>query len=590
MLFRNCRTFVIPTLIACCAVILVLAVSWRLTTNAADRASHAGDGMFSSPFGIGGCHVRNRHAADNATWVPQMAAIGLRVFRTPQVAWGELEPEEGKWNWEEFDQQLQYLDEQKFEYGLLLHGNGRWNKLDKPGTLPVNNLPAWANYVTQVAKHVKGKENKARHLEIWNEPPNGTGKDQTPADYAKIVVAAYDAAKAVDPSFQIGLSAKSAHVNYLEQVIKAGAKDHFDYIVLHPYEVLNGVANNSGADAVYMAIVPTVRKMLAAQNPSKVNVPIIFTELGSDASKGADHQARALVKAYTMGIAQGVSCIQWFEGRDGDSGPMGLIDAKGTLRPSYTAMQQMIKHFGNRPQYLGWVLLNEQHYGFVFQGADSTLLCTWARPGKPPVVDFGQEVKIANPITGNVFAARSYELTSSPVLVLDVPQSLVTQAKANKAKPFDWGGDYSKAKSVSIEFGETTLEKGLHTLAGADVAAAVLAYGGSARAGNVPGGNMFTVDPNFLSYTTGPIEITAVVRRNLANDNSGFKLIYESTDGFKTAKPGWYTVPDNKKWHTIAWKIDDPQFVNYWGFNFNLESDGNQFNKYLIQSVTVTKR
>ena len=66
-------------------------------------------------------------------------------------------------------------------------------------------------------------------------------------------------------------------------------------------------------------------------------------------------------------------------------------------------------------------------------------------------------------------------------------------------------------------------------------------------------------------------------------------MIYESTDGFKTAKPGWYTVPDNKKWHTITWKIDDPQFVNYWGFNFNLESDGNQFNKYLIQSVTVTK-
>jgi uncharacterized protein GlcG (DUF336 family) len=28
-------------------------------------------------------------------------------------------------------------------------------------------------------------------------------------------------------------------------------------------------------------------------------VPIIFTELGSDSSKGADHQAHALVKAYT---------------------------------------------------------------------------------------------------------------------------------------------------------------------------------------------------------------------------------------------------------------------------------------------------
>lgn len=592
MLLRTRRTYLIPALIAAAAITFALCCNWQPTkTNAADNApQQPAEGMFASVFGIGGCHVRNRHAADNATWVPQMAAIGLRVFRSPQAAWGELEPEEGKWNWEEFDKQLAYLEEQRFEYGVLLHGNGRWNKLDKPGTLPVNNLPAWSNYVTQVARHLKAKGSKARHLEIWNEPPNGTGRDQSPADYAKIVVAAHEAAKAVDPSFQIGLSAKSAHVNYLEQVIKGGAKDHFDYIVLHPYEVLNGVANNSGADAVYMHVVPTARKMLAAQNPSRVNVPIIFTELGSDASKGADHQARALVKAYTMGIAQGVSCIQWFEGRDGDSGPMGLIDAKGTPRPSYTAMQQMIHHFGHRPQYLGWVLLKDQHYGFAFQGADSTILCTWSRPGKPRVVEFGAEVKIANPITGNVFAARSIELTTSPLLVLDVPESLLAKAKANKDKPFDWGGDYSNAKSVSIEFGETTIEKGLHTLAGADVAAAVVAYGGSARAGNVPGGNMFTVDPNFLSYTTVPLEITAVVRRNPAGDNAGFKLVYESTTGFKTAAPGWYTVPDNKKWHTITWKIDDPQFVNYWGFNFNLESDGNQFNKYLIQSMTVTKQ
>ena len=117
----------------------------------------------------------------------------------------------------------------------------------------------------------------------------------------------------------------------------------------------------------------------------------------------------------------------------------------------------------------------------------------------------------------------------------------------------------------------------------------MVAYGGSARAGNVPGGNLFIVDPGFLSYTATPIEITAVVRRNEANDNAGFKLVYESTTGLKTAKGGWYTVPDNKQWHTVRWQIDDPQFVNYWGYNFALESDGNQYNKYYLQSVTVTK-
>ena len=119
------------------------------------------------------------------------------------------------------------------------------------------------------------------------------------------------------------------------------------------------------------------------------------------------------------------------------------------------------------------------------------------------------------------------------------------------------------------------------------MAAAVVAYGGSARAGSIPGGNMFMVDPNFLSYTSTPIEITVVVRRNKANDNAGFNLIYESTRGFKNL--GWYTVPDNKKWHTKSWRITDPQFVSMWGYNFTLSSDGNQYNKYDIQSVTVRK-
>ena len=76
-------------------------------------------------------------------------------------------------------------------------------------------------------------------------------------------------------------------------------------------------------------------------------------------------------------------------------------------------------------------------------------------------------------------------------------------------------------------------------------------------------------------------------RRDAANDEVGFKLKYESTDGFKTTES--QTVPDNSEWHTITWKIDDAQFDSMWGFNFELESNGKQSNKYDIQSVTVNK-
>ena len=263
------------------------------------------------------------------------------------------------------------------------------------------------------------------------------------------------------------------------------------------------------------------------------------------------------------------------------------------LRLSAVLSKQMLP-------YLGWVLLNGKHYGFVFQGAKGPVLITWAYKGVPDRVDFGQSVSIVDPLTGKATNASKADLTSAPIIIDSAPAALVAQARANKEKPFPWGGDFSNAKSVSIAFGEKAAEKGLHTQAGDAVAADVLAYGGSARAGAVPGGNMFMIDPNFLSGLPAPVRITVVVRRNEANDDAGFKLMYESPtqkgpirdtplrDGYK-AVPGWFTVPDNKQWHTATWDLDDAQFVNMYGYNFSLNSGGNKLNKYSIQSVTVTK-
>ncbi|MBK1815326.1 beta-galactosidase [Luteolibacter yonseiensis] len=550
----------------------------------------ADDPLELGPFGIGSCHVRGRNAGDSKTWIPQMREIGLRYLRSGGTGWSMVQPEKERFDFKELDEQLDYFSQQGILTGGLLLGNPGWNTADAPGSLPVNNLAGWSEYVSEIVKHTRGR---VKWWEVWNEPPNFTGRDQTPADYAKIVISAYDAAKAADPACRVGLAAKSSHVQYLEAVIEAGAKDHFDYITLHPYEILDGIADDAGTEAVFMNIVPVVRKMLAAKNPAKKDVPILFTELGCDAEKkGADVQANVLVKAYAMGIAQGVSCIHWFEGMDGDSGPMGLIDASGKPRPSYTALAQMIRHLGQKPGYLGWVLMNGKNPAFAFQGAAGPVLVAWTSRKTRDEIRFSKPVGFVNPRTGQETRADKLTLTSAPVLVLGVPEDLLKQAASNKNKPLPWGGDYREEKSVSVTIGERQVEKGLHTFAGDSVAQAVVAYGGPARSGNVPGGNVFVVDPGFLSYTATPvpIEITAVVRRNEANDNAGFKLVYESTSGLKTAASGWYTVPDNEKWHTVKWQLDDARFVNYWGYNFALESDGPKYGGYYLQSVTVTKR
>jgi hypothetical protein len=516
-----------------------------------------------SPFGIGSDH---QHSTDLTTWLPQMADIGIPNLRTC------------------LPKQMDYVADHHMQFGGLLYGLPPGDTLDARGSLPVKDLSTWSAYVTD---RVKAANGQVKYWEVWNEPPNGIGPGQTAADYARLMISTFNAAHAIDPNCKVGLAAKSVDINWLEQTIKAGAKDHFDYIVLHPYETLGVAVNHAGSEGIFMDIVPNVRKMLTAQNAAKANVPIIFTELGCDTSKGVDHQAHALVKAYTMGIAQGVSCIEWFEGMDGDSGPMGLMDAKGKPRPAYTAMAQMIKHLGLHPHYLGWVLLNHKNDGFVFQGARGNVLITWAPVGTTDHVDLGKSVEIIDPLTGLSTAASSIELATTPVIVLNVPDAIAQQAAANQPKPFPWDGDFTSAKSISVTYGHTNTEKGLHTQSAQSVARDVLAYGGSSRSGNVPGGSVFMVDPHFLSYDPTPIEISIVVRRDEANDNAGFKLVYESTSGFKNL--GWYTVPDNKEWHTLTYQIRDSEFVGMYGFNFSLDSDGNKYNKYDIQSVTVTK-
>ncbi|MBI2299795.1 MAG: endo-1,4-beta-xylanase, partial [Armatimonadetes bacterium] len=487
-----------------------------------------------------------------------------------------IQPERGRFDWTAADKFLDTARANGMEVSGLLLYNLPWSRAGDVH-LPVDVLDDWAAYVTAVAGHSRGQ---VKYWEVWNETPNFIGKG-TAADYAATVVRAHDAAKAADPACRVGLSIQSNNVNWIEQVLKAGAKSHYDYIAVHPYEIL-GMVEQYGCDAVYLSIVPTLRKMLAAQDPARADVPIWVTEVGCDARDGEPVQAISLVKAFVLALAQGVARVDWFEGKDGDSGPMGLLRADRTPRMAYGTVARLTQQLGPAPRYLGWVQFGEGAHGFVFQGADGPVMAAWARPGTSAHLSLGAAAQIVDPLTGGVSTADGCTLTGAPVLVVGVPEALLATARANHDRPVPWGGDYRGATSVYLAAGHPTVERGLHLLGNAPT---VEVGGVPALDCGLSAGQAFAVDPGFLSYDTRPITITAVVRRNAAGDNAGFNLWYESTSGIK-GTGAWFTIPEVQGWQTQTWTITDAQFVGKWAYNFLFNADTPR--PYFLRSLTVT--
>ena len=517
--------------------------------------------------------------SNGASWMPVMASAGLGGTRLA-AAWDLIEPAQGSFNYQTMDSILANATASNLSVTAILGYSPSWVNT-KGGVFPTGSLPDWSTYVGNMVSHYNGK---ISYWEIWNEPDNNSGA--TPSDYAQTVTAAYAAAKAANPNAQVGLSASEVNVNWLRQTIVAGAADHFDFITLHPYSVLYNMSQ--GWEGDYLGIVKTIRTMLAANDPARANVPIIFTEIGDNDGYGYitdSIQAGDLVKSYSMGLAEGVTAIDWFEAHDGDSGPFGLLDSNGNPRPGYHAMKSLTAALGATPVYQGWLQLNSQDYGFVFNTGTSAAMALWAPPGVSDSVTFSASVQVVNPQTEAVTtlpAGSVLTLTNLPVLITGLPADLLATAQANKALPFPWKGNYTGVSSVGIQMGNPNVETGLHQMGAAGFARPTV-QGAVVEDVSSASGQNYDVDPNFLTSTPVKLQVTVVV---MAKDSSaGFNFKYESLNGWGNI--GWNGIPNDSQWHTLTFTPTDDAFVSIWGYNFQLNSDSTAQSHYYLKSVTV---
>ena len=529
---------------------------------------------------------------------PLLKDAGVRWLRY-FPGWFSVEPKQGEFHWDSTDKLMVNARENNLHISGLFVFFPPWAAADgkNPRACPVKDITYWSEYVRQSVTRYKGD---IKYWEIWNEF-NGGGfaisKDK-PKDYADMTVAAYKAAKAVDPTTMIGMSCANFDLNFFDKAIKAGAAGHFDFLAVHPYENM-GEATKEGGEPVFLSMAGSLRKMLS-DNKQNASMPLWITEVGFQAPVKPDAvkdalQADAIVKCYVMAIAQGFAKIEWFEARGpqyGKGTDHGIIRADWTLRPSYTALKNMIALLGAEPQYVGWLKVGGEGYGFVFKVKHSYVMASWAARNEGMEVQFTGDVRLMDQ-TGKIeplAAGEKSRFSRMATFVLELPIALVKKAMENKAKPFPWGGDFTGKETVRCLLGSNA-ENGLSLTTPESVTIVNALDHTYAKTltdkGKLPHHFSFRVHPSFVSDSPREFEITLVAMRAEPSKSAQTRIyFYESVNGYKPTGEPW-VIPEGDAWVEHSWRVTDANFVGQWGYNFCFEVQS--VNPFLIKEVRVKR-
>jgi hypothetical protein len=179
----------------------------------------------------------------------QALLLGAGWNRWP-LYWNWVEPEPGRWQWEDYDRQVRRDLEHGLSINAILLGRpefyadgrriqGLYEPIfadgsDRPGPdKALNPANPWAVFAFQAANRYRPGGVLARQAElppgtgisvweVWNEPDLSLFWSGSPRDYARLLKVAYIVIKSVDPGAQVmvgGLLYPDEDINWLAQVL-----------------------------------------------------------------------------------------------------------------------------------------------------------------------------------------------------------------------------------------------------------------------------------------------------------------------------------------------------------------------------------
>ena len=322
-------------------VAALLGVTLGVSVTRADRLGATMSNVASDGIGTGVSpgDVTELSSAQLTTMMQGIKSAGATWVRL-DVFWGQVESSKGSWNWTLPDKTIGAALAAGLKPLLILNGAFMPSWAISP--------PSAAQFTPFVEEAVTRYAAMGVHTyEVWNEPNLGSnwGGQASGAEYAAILIPAYNAIKAIDPgSFVISGGLSPATDNYgnvdpgefLTAMYAAGAGGHMDAVGIHPYSYPEDPTYPSQSNTFYD--LPAYHQIMVANGDG--GKQIWLTEFGIPTNvtgESTSIQAQQLSEAFTQ-LAQWswTGPLFYFNWQDGQiSQDFGLLDRSGNPKPAY---------------------------------------------------------------------------------------------------------------------------------------------------------------------------------------------------------------------------------------------------------------
>lgn len=331
-------------------------------------------------------HTERWSRRDHELEVLASAMCGAKVIRTG-VTWGGLEREKGVWDWTTMDRLVDLYGKNGMELQYILAFTPRWaapesaqkssDWLEWSRAVPEES--AWRNYVSTFAKRYDGK---IRFLEVWNEPDLYGFFRGNPDDYMKMLKAAYEEIKKVDPDLKVmtggfatlryhpGKKYPDMHARVVEE-----AQDYFDIHAFHQhgsFDIFQHEVNG---------LLTEIRKKLKTPKPLYFNETAVCSI--DDSQK---MQAETLFKKLLFAFARGAMGYTWYDLRNDGYDPKngehnyGLLSNDFYPKAAYPVYNNLALNFSDK-KFITQFNIGVNRYAFLFGGPNEQIVACWNEEG-----------------------------------------------------------------------------------------------------------------------------------------------------------------------------------------------------------------